>query len=345
MEFKIAFIGFGVVGQGLVEILVKERNLLKRRYGLEFKVVAISDKQKGSVYNPNGLDLPRLLELVKSSGKIDGYDGGTKGWDSIKTITDTNANLIVEVSWTDINTGEPAISHVKSALNNGKHIVMTNKGPVALAAKELLELAKKNGVEMRFEGTVLSGTPVINLGVRNLAGAGISAVQGIVNGTTNYILTEMEKGLSYSEALKRAQELGYAESDPTADVEGYDALAKILILANVVLGGQLTKNHIPCQGITKITKNYIENAKAEGKRWKLIAAAKLKEDGFVEAYVKPEKIALDHPLASVMGPTNAITYTTKYLGDVTIIGPGAGKAATGYALLTDILDIHRTLSK
>ncbi|MFX1561956.1 MAG: homoserine dehydrogenase [Promethearchaeota archaeon] len=345
MEFKIAFIGFGIVGQGLAEILVEECNLLKNLYGLEFKVVAISDKQKGSVYNPKGLDLQKLLELVKDSGKIDSYDEGTKGWDSIKTITDTNANLIVEASWTDINTGEPAISHVKTALNNGKHVVMTNKGPVALAAKELLELAKKNGVEIRFEGTVLSGTPAITLGVRNLAGAGISAVRGIVNGTTNYILTEMENGLSYSEALKQAQELGYAESDPTADVEGHDALAKILILANVVLGGQLTKDHIPCQGITKISRSDIENAKTGGKRWKLIAAAKLTRDGSVEAYVRPEKIDLTHPLASVMGATNAITYSTKYLGDVTIIGPGAGKAATGYALLSDILDIHRILSK
>jgi homoserine dehydrogenase len=345
MEFKIAFIGFGIVGQGLAKILVNERNMLKTHYGLEFKVVAISDKQKGSVYNPNGLDLQRLLKIVKNSGKIDSYDEGAKGWGSIKTITDTNANLIVEVSWTDINTGEPAISHVKTALNNGKHVVMTNKGPVALAANELLELAKENNVEMRFEGTVLSGTPAIALGVRNLAGGGISAVRGIVNGTTNYILTEMENGLTYSEALKHAQELGYAESDPTADVEGHDALAKILILANVVLGGHLTKDHIPCQGITKISKSDIEIAKAGGKRWKLIAAAKIKQDGSVEAYVRPEKIDLNQPLASVMGPTNAITYSTKFLGDVTLIGPGAGKAATGYALLSDILDIHRTLTK
>ncbi len=345
MEFKIAFIGFGIVGQGLAEILVNERNLLRTLYGLEFKVVAISDTQKGSVYDPNGLNLQRLLKIVKDSGNISSYEGGTMGWDSIKTITDTNANLIVEVSWTDINTGEPAMSHVKTAITNGKHIVMTNKGPVALAAKELLKLAKKNGVEMRFEGTVLSGTPAIALGVRNLAGAGISAIRGIVNGTTNYILTEMENGLGYSEALKQAQELGYAESDPTADVEGHDALAKILILANVVLGGHLTKNHIPCQGITEISRDDIEKAKAEGKRWKLIAAAKSKQDGSVEAYVRPEKIDLDHPLASVMGATNAITYSTKYLGDVTIIGPGAGKAATGYALLSDILDIRRTLSK
>jgi homoserine dehydrogenase len=307
--------------------------------------VAISDKMKGSVYDENGLELKKLLELVNSTGKIDQYPSGIKGWDSIKTITDTNANLIVEVSWTDIQTGEPAISHVKAAINCYKHVVMTNKGPIALAVRELLDAAAQAGVQIRFEGTVLSGTPAINLGLNNLAGSKISKVIGIVNGTTNYILTEMEKGLKYEDVLKQAQKLGYAEADPTADVEGYDALGKIVILANTVMGAKLTKNQVDCKGITSITLEDIENASKEGKRWKLIASAALAEDGSVKASVMPEKIPLDHPLASVSGPINALTFTTKYLGDVTIIGPGAGKEATGYALLTDILDIHRVINR
>ncbi|MFW9905599.1 MAG: homoserine dehydrogenase, partial [Candidatus Thorarchaeota archaeon] len=257
----------------------------------------------------------------------------------------TNANLIVEVSWTDINTGEPAISHIKTAIGCHKHVVMTNKGPIALAARELLSMAKTNGIEIRFEGTVLSGTPALNLGIYNLASSKITKIKGIVNGTTNYILTEMEKGLSYEVALKQAQDLGYAEADPTADVEGYDALGKIVILTNVVMGGNITKDQVPCQGITKITSQDINDAREEAKRWKLIAGAEMKEDGSIEAYVRPKKIPLDHPLAAVSGPINALTYTTKYLGDVTIVGPGAGREATGYALLTDILDIHRKLSR
>ncbi len=345
MITRIAFIGFGVVGQGLAEILLEQKNDLKNQIGFEFEVVAVSDKMKGSVYNEVGLDLQKLLELVKSTGKIDEYPEGIKGWDSLKTITETNANLIIEVSWTDINTGEPAITHIKTAIGCHKHVVMTNKGPIALAARELISMAKTNGVEMRFEGTVLSGTPAINLGVNNLASSKITKVAGIVNGTTNYILTEMEKGLKYEEALKQAQKLGYAEADPTADVEGFDALGKIVILTNVVMGGNITKDQVPCQGITKITSQDIDEAKKESKRWKLIAGAELKDDGSVEAYVMPKKIPLDHPLAAVSGPINALTYTTKYLGDVTVIGPGAGRAATGYALLTDILDIHRKISR
>ncbi|MHA2373298.1 MAG: homoserine dehydrogenase, partial [Candidatus Thorarchaeota archaeon] len=325
MEFKLALIGFGVVGQGLTEILLKQEEELRNTYGLSYKIVAVADKLKGSVYDPNGLDLGKLLDLVKVSGSIEDYPGGSKGWSSEDTIVKSNANLVVEVSWTDINTGEPAITHVKTALKNKKHVVMTNKGPVALMSAELQALAKENSVQLRFEGTVLSGTPAINLGVNNLAGSRIHAVRGIVNGTTNYILTEMEKGLGYEDALKQAQELGYAEADPTADVEGYDALGKIVILANVILGGSLTKDQIQCKGITGISKTDIESAKAEGKRWKLIAGVKYKDDGSLDAYVRPEKLDLNNPLAAVMGPTNALTYSTDHLGDVTIIGPGAGK--------------------
>jgi len=345
MKFNIAFIGFGVVGQGLAEILVEQEKQLKKNYDFNFKVVAISDVLKGSVYDENGLDLEEILKLVNETGKINEYPSGIKGWDSLKTITDTNANIILEVAWTDLKTGEPAISHVKTAIKNKKHVVLTNKGPIALAVHELLDLAKQNNVEMRYEGTVLSGTPALNLGLHNLAGVGITKAKGIVNGTTNYILTEMEKGLDYEDALKQAQELGYAEADPTADVEGYDALGKIVILANTVMGAKLSKDEPPCEGITKITVDDIAKAKEEGYRWKLIAGAEIKDDGSVEAYVRPEKIPLEHPLANIMGPTNALTYTTKYLGDITIVGPGAGKAPTGFALLTDILDINRILTK
>lgn len=345
MEFNIAFIGFGVVGQGLAEILLEQEEYLKKNYDFHFKVVAISDTMKGSWYKRTGLDLRKLLDLVNENGNLKGYGDGIEGWDSIKTIEETNANLILEVAWTNLKTGEPAITHVKTALKNKKHVVLTNKGPIALAVRELLDLAKENSVEMRYEGTVLSGTPALNLGLYNLAGAGITKAMGIVNGTTNYILTEMEKGLSYENALEQAQELGYAEADPTADVEGYDALGKIVILANTVMGANLSKDEPPCEGITKITAEDIVKAKEEGFRWKLIAGAEIKNDGSVEAYVRPEKIPLTHPLANIMGPTNALTYSTKYVDDVTIVGPGAGKTPTGFALLTDILDINRLLSK
>ncbi|MFW9856944.1 MAG: homoserine dehydrogenase [Candidatus Thorarchaeota archaeon] len=344
-ELRLAFIGFGTVGQGLAEILLEQEDKLKEEFGFDYSVVAISDKVKGAVYDERGLDLHKILKLVKKHNSITDYPDGIRGWDSLKTITDTNANTIIEVSWTDITTGEPALTHVKTAISCFKHVVMTNKGPVALEARTLLEMAAANGVHLKFEGTVLSGTPAISLGIKNLAGSQITEVAGIVNGTTNFILTGMAKGETYETALARAQELGYAEADPTADVEGYDALGKIVILANVVMGGNITKDQVSCQGITRITAKDIAAAIKEDKCWKLIARAKIHPDGSVEASVKPEQIPLTHPLAAVDGATNALTFSTKYLGDVTIIGPGAGRAPTGYALLTDLLDIHRQVLK
>ena len=342
MEFKLAFIGFGVVGQGLAEILVQDKEKLKSEQNFEFKVVAISDKLKGSIYNEKGLDLSKVLSIVKDKKTLESYsDAQYKGWDSVKTITDSSANVIVEVSWTDINTGEPAITHVKTALNHKKHVVMTNKGPIALAVNELLSLAKKNNVQLKFEGTVLSGTPAINLGMNNLAGVGVTEILGIVNGTTNYILTEMEKGMSYELALKQAQELGYAEADPSGDVEGYDALGKVVILTSTIMKHPIKKDQVEREGITKITKTDVEKAKSEGMRWKLIASSKVLPDGSVKASVKPMKLPLDNPLASVMGPINALTFKTKYLGDITIVGPGAGKLPTGFALLADLLEINK----
>ena len=342
MTYNLALIGFGVVGQGLVEILLESKEDLKARYGFEYQLVAVSDKMKGSVYHPDGLDLQKLLEVVQKTGSIEEYDGALeKGWDSIETIKKSNADTIVEVSWTDVQSGEPALTHIKTALSLGKHVVMTNKGPIALEAPALMELAAANNAQLKFEGTVLAGTPAINLCLNNLAGAGITGIKGILNGTTNYILTKMEKGLNYDSALKQAQELGYAEADPTGDVEGWDALGKVVIMTNMVLGYPLTKNDVERVGISRITSDDIQQAKTEGKRYKLIASMTVQSDGSVKASVKPEKIPLTHPLAGVNGPTNALTFETKYVEDITVIGPGAGKSATGFALLADLLEINR----
>ncbi|MFP4142992.1 MAG: homoserine dehydrogenase [Thermoplasmata archaeon] len=342
MEFKLAFIGFGVVGQGLAEILHEKEETLKERYGFEFEVLAISDVKLGSIYNEDGLDLGKILEMVEDGRDLTEYPEGMTGLDSIETITETEADTIIEVTFTDMETGGPALEHVKTALEERKHVVSTNKGPVAQEVNELLDIADKNDVYYKFEGTVLSGTPAINLAMKNLAGCEITEIKGIVNGTTNYILSKMEEGMGYQEALDKAQELGYAEADPSGDVEGVDAQGKTLILSNTVMDADIDLEDVDREGITEITKEDIDEAKQEDKRWKLIAHTKKNAEG-VKAKVSPEKISLDHPLAGVMGPTNALTYSTDHLGEVTIIGPGAGKEETGYALLVDLLSINEKL--
>jgi homoserine dehydrogenase len=317
--------------------------MLRDNFGFDAQIVAISDLLKGSLYHPDGLEISTLLEVVQSSGKLDDYPdspGLQRGWDSLKTIRESNADSVVEVSYTDVETGQPAIDHCRAAFETGKNVVMSNKGPVALAYAELSQVAKANGVRWGFEGTVMSGTPALRMPLTSLAGNDISEVRGIFNGTTNYILTKMEEGMAYGEALGQAQKLGYAEADPTADVEGYDAQGKVVILANVIMNAPLTKDDVPCKGISHLTLEDVEQAKASGMRWKLIARCK-KEGGKVVAGVGPEMVPLDDPLASIMGATNAITYECDLAGPITLVGAGAGRVETGFSILIDLINIQR----
>jgi homoserine dehydrogenase len=341
MKYKLAFIGFGVVGQGLTEILLEKRGFLKEVFDFEYTVVAISDIMKGSVYDKHGLDMEKILSLLKKGKRIDDYPTGEKGLDSLETIKNTNADIIVEITFTNVKTGLPALDHIHAAIEAGKHIVSTNKGPVVKEVSSLIKEAEEHHVHYGFEGVVLAGTPVLNLAKYCLAGNHITGFKGILNGTTNYILTRMEEDMNYDDALKKAQELGYAEADPTGDVEGLDALGKVVILTNVVLGKQISWEDVKRKGITNITTDDIKQAKKEGKRWKLIGSAEIKSDGSVNAKVEPVKLDLSDPLAGVNEAINALTFTTDELGPVTIVGPGAGKRETGYALLIDLLEINR----
>jgi homoserine dehydrogenase len=231
------------------------------------------------------------------------------------------------------------VSHCQQALAAGIHVVTSNKGPAALAKQELWKLASDNSVQFRFEGTVMSGTPAINLSTGCLAGAKISGFKGILNGTTNFILTRMEEGMTYDAALAEAQELGYAEADPTGDVEGWDALGKGIILASTLMGIEFKLKEVPRKGISHLKPEDIEEAKAEGKRWKLLVECR-QEGGKVSLEVAPMKVDLTDPLASVGGATNALTFETDVLGPVTIVGAGAGRIETGFSILIDLLWIH-----
>jgi homoserine dehydrogenase len=343
-SYRLALIGFGNVGQGFAEILRDQGPELARQFDIDLKIVAISDPLKGSVYRPEGLAPAALLETVQAGRSLETLEAVAHGWDAQRTIAESNADAIVELSYTDLKTGEPARSHIRQALERGLHAVTTNKGPIALHYPELSDLARRKGVQIGIEGTVMSGTPTLRLGSELLAAAGISQVQGIVNGTTNYILTQMENGATYANALAEAQAKGYAEADPTGDVEGFDAAGKVVILANVLMGAALTMNDVDRQGIAKLTPADIDSARAAGERWKLIASVEKTPGGEIKASVRPTRLPVTHPLASVSGATNAVTFSTALLGDVTLIGPGAGRLATGYAILGDLLAIARSTS-
>lgn len=345
MEYRIGLIGCGTVGRGFLEILEIKRGYLKDALGFEASIVAICDKLKGSLLAPEGIAIPKLLDLLNQGKRVDDYSaaGIEKGdhIDPFDMIEKSQADIIAEMTYTDIKTAEPATSYIKKALRTGKHVVTSNKGPAALHYLELSKLARNNNLQFRIEGTVMSGTPVFSLFESGLAGNEIKEIKGILNGTTNFILTKMEQdGMDYAAALKLAQDLGYAEVDPAADVEGHDAVAKLVILSNVLLKTGITPDDVKRKGITALTRDDIMAAKAEGFRYKLIARAG-KVGNKVEAGVSPQKLPLFDPLAGIMGSHNALTFDLDLMGKVTIQGAGAGKTETGHAILSDVLAIHR----
>jgi len=340
-ELKLAFLGFGTVAQGCARHIVANEPRLEQEYGFRYKVVAISDPVKGSLLNLNeGIDLRRALQLLSERKTLEDMNGKT-GLSSIETIAASQADVLIEATWTNLENGEPGLSHIIAALEAGMDVATSNKGPIALAFKKLRDLANSKGRQLRFESTVMSGTPLLNMREFCLAGAKISAVKGILNGTTNYILTEMARGKSYSEALRRAQELGYAEADPSGDVEAYDPAAKITILANALMDADLDFKQVKREGINRIEMKDVEKAIEDGKVLKLIASARRNEKSQVEASVKPILLPQTDMLAHVGGVMNALQISMDTQPDVTIVGPGAGGDSAGYGLLSDILTIHR----
>jgi homoserine dehydrogenase len=334
----LMIVGFGNVGQGFVQILLEQGVFLEEHFNVVFKVVAVNDIRFGSLFDPNGLPLQALLEAGQM-GDLSTVPAAHYGRSVDTMLAQAGPDTLVETSYTDLRTGEPALTYIRQALSTGKHVVTTNKGPIALCFPELKALATEHHVHIGYEGTVMSGTPTIALGQNLLAAARIQRIQGILNGTTNFILTRMEDGGSYAEALAEAQSLGYAEADPTGDVEGFDAAGKVVILSNILMGSNLTMADVDRQGITHLTPEDIQQAEQRGERWKLIGTLeKVAEQ--VKASVRPVALPSDHPLANVKGALNAVTYTTELLGDITLIGAGAGRLQTGYALLNDLLAIH-----
>jgi homoserine dehydrogenase len=346
MQRKIVLIGCGVVGQGFLEILVNKKELLELEYDFEPVLIGVADMMKGSILVQSGIDIPAFLSHLKEKGTIHDFpaEGAVVGLNSVDILKQADAEIMVEVTYTDIKTGEPATTHIKTAFERGMCVATTNKGPITLHFKELCKLAEQNNALFRYEGVVMSGTPIFDLLEYCLAGNGIKEIKGILNGTTNFMLTKMEEeNMSYADALALAQKLGYAEADPTADVEGFDALAKVVILSNVVLGGAIKPSDAKERvGISGITIEDIRKAKAEGMRYKLIGSTRM-EHGQIIASVKPVKLPLSDPLAGVGGAVNALTFTTDLSGAVTIQGPGAGRLETGFAILIDVLNMHREM--
>lgn len=334
----LALIGFGGVNRALAEIIHSRGAALAGDLGFELRVVAITDLRLGSLMQADGIDLETVFALAEGA-TFAGMPGGAAVPQNDFVIRSTTADIVVEATFTNPVDGEPAVSHVRAALESGKSVTTTNKGPVALAGAELHRIAADHGARFEHEGAVMSGTPVLRFASDMLRGSRVSGVEGILNGTSNFVLGRMEAGATLAEAVAEAQALGYAEADPTADIEGSDVQLKVVILANQVLGARITTADVVRRGIAAITAEDIAAAAAEGRRWKLIGSASRTADGDVVASVEPVALPLTHPLAGVSGATNAVSFDTGLLGAVTVSGPGAGRVETAYALLSDIIAI------
>jgi homoserine dehydrogenase len=335
---RIILVGWGVVGQSFAQIITQRKKELAKKYGFRPRIVAIVDK-KGAAINPKGLDLEQMLALKKEKGTVSASSqNGHPDMTALEVIESVEAEAMVEVTPTNIEDAEPGLSYIKTAFRTGKHVVTTNKGPLALALPALTELADYNNVYLRFSGTVGAGTPILEFAKNCLQGDRILAIRGILNGTTNYILSEMdEKHITFDEALKAAQKLGYAEADPTMDVDGYDAAAKLVIMANWIMDKKVTIKDVKIKGIRDVSSQNIEDASKKGSTIKLI--------GSIEETLKvePTQISKHDPLA-VDGVLNAVTFVSESAGEQTIIGRGAGGMETASAVLRDLLDIKQNIA-
>ena len=313
-KLNVGILGLGTVGGGTYDILVKNHDLIQQRTGVSIEVV-------------------KILDLRKRPG----VDESLFTTDPDEVLNNPDVDLIVET----LGGIQPASSFMVQAMKNGKHVVTANKAAVAATYVELQETAAANGVKFLFEASVGGGIPVLTAIQGNLSGNNFLEVMGIVNGTTNYILTKMtEDGADYAEVLKDAQAKGFAEADPTADVEGIDVANKLCILIALLFGQYIAPGEIPTTGISKITGEDIAAARAKGCKIKLIAHAKI-EDGKVVASVGPERIPESHPLAGVSNEFNAVYITGDMVDEVMLYGKGAGALPTGSAIVGDIISVAK----
>jgi len=337
---RIALFGYGNVGRAVARLLESRRSHLER-IGLYPKLVAVADS-RGVAVNPRGLDYSKLEEAKLSKGSVGFYpDYGRIGVKAVEILSDrlVDVDVVIEVTPTNIVDGEPGLTHIREALKSGLHVITANKGPLALAMPSLLELAHHTGRELMFSGTVGGGTPFIRFAEKCLAGDRILGLEGILNGTCNYILSSMERGLSFEQALREAQKLGYAEADPSMDIDGWDTACKIVILAVHILGVRITLNDVKVKGIRGITEKHLAEAYKRGATVKLLGSVDVERR---VASVAPVEVPRNSTLA-ISGNLNALMFHVEDLGSITVIGKGAGGIETAHAILKDLIELKARL--
>lgn len=342
MDLKLAFIGFGNVARAFAQILIQRKSLLDQDYDLRCMTTAIATGNHGCIVS-SYIDLLAAVECVEDDRPLTELPGSVSVPDSSALIEACKADILFETTPLNPDSGEPATSHIRSALTRGIHVVTANKGPLAFAYRELKALAALHAVSFRFEGVVMDGAPVFNLVESCLPGARVLGFSGVLNSTTNLILTGMESGRSFEESLAEAQRRGIAEANAEYDIDGWDAAVKAVALANVLMDADSRPADVNREGIRDITAEDLKAAAASGSAVRLVARGK-RTAGAVDLAVAPERVPLASVLGSVCGTSNALILETDLMGEIAIVETDPGVEQTAYALLSDMLSIVRQIA-
>lgn len=336
----IVMVGFGNVGRALARLMLRKRDLLEKQYGFTFQINGIATGRHGAAMDPNGLDVERALALVENGQSLSLLTGAPAPASMLDFIRACPGDVLFENTPVNVETGRPASDHLRAALDKGMHAITANKGPVVHAYAELKALAAQQGKRFLFESAVMDGAPIFSLFRGPLPSAELRGFKGILNSTTNMILEMMEQGQSFDEAVAYCQKIGIAETDPSGDVDGWDAAIKVAALSTVLMDKPFKPQQVQREGIRGITPAMIAEAKAAGERWKLVCSARL-ENGKVSGRVALQRVAPTSPLFSISGTSSYVQFETDVLPGLGILESDPGPETTAFGLLADLINAMR----
>ena len=338
---RLVLVGVGNLGRRFCQILVDKGDMLREKYGLDFVLVGAADS-RGAAYDPAGLDLAEVVRLKQAGGSVSAYAGaGRSDWDTLSFVEAMEADVLLEASPVNLEQGgEPGLTCIRTAMRRGMHVVTPNKGPLVLAYRELHELAKKQEVQFRFDGTVAGGLPAVNLGVRDLRGADIQKLEAVPNLVTGYVMDLLVDGVPWDDALARARDEGVLEADAAWDLDGWDAAAKLVILTNAILDYPATLDEVARAGVVGLDPQELTAARARGERYRLVARAERSEDGGYTLSVSPVPLSPEHPFGHLGRKQMAVRYTTDIYGIITAVIEEPDPIPSSATMLRDLLAIY-----
>lgn len=340
-EIRVVLVGLGNLGRRFCEVIRDKAPLLAARYDLRFQLVGAADS-RGAAYDHQGLDLEKVVQLKVDGGTIGDYPGaGRMGWGAVEMVDAAEADVILDASPVNLREGaEPGLSSVRTALQKGMHAILPNKGPLVVAFRELHALAEANKVALRYDGTVAGGLPALNVGCRDLRGANIRLLEAVPNLVTGYVMDMLAEGLSWDQATTRAREEGVLEADASWDLDGWDAAAKLVIMANAVLGCDAKLEDVVRSGIDAVSREELRAALDRGERYRLLARAEILHDGAYGLSVAPLPLPTSHPLGRLGQKQMGVVYATDIYGTISLIIDEPNPIPSSATMLRDLLDIY-----